>query len=336
MSETVDERTEQAPEPAVPERPAGLPPVAIPLVSLLLMLILVFATSRILLAVSKNAAVAIALFLSLNILVGAALISAGRWVRNRPAAFPLVVLSAVVVVAGGAVAIPFTEPPEEILPSVTIVAEGVQFTTTQVTVPANEAFEIEFDNKDVGTEHNVHIGERPEPPPVAEPGHFDGALVTGPAVFHYEVEPLPPGEFGFLCDVHPTMTGTITVEEGAEPGASEGSPAGVPSPTGEPSPTGAPTGEADLTAENIAFSPAELTLQPQDGQVSFVFENVDPVAHNVAVTAGSDASAPPLFEGEFITGPAKITYSFEAPDPGDYFFYCQAHPAEMTGTLTVE
>jgi len=294
------------------------------------MLILVFATSRILLAVSKNAAAAIALFLSLNILVGAALISAGRWVRNRPAAFPLVVLSAVVVVAGGAVAIPFTEPEEHELPSVTIVAEGIAFTTPQVTVPANEAFEIEFDNKDVGTDHNVHIGERPEPPPVAEPGHFKGARFTGPAVFAYEVEPLPPGQFGFLCDVHPAMTGTITVEEGAEPGASEGSP------PVEGSPTEAPTGEADLTAENIAFSPAELTLQPQDGQVSFVFENVDPVAHNVAVTAGSDASAPPLFEGEFITGPAKITYSFEAPDPGDYFFYCQAHPAQMTGTLTVE
>jgi plastocyanin len=337
MSETVDERTEPAPEPEAPARPTGLPPVAIPLVSLVLMLVLVFSTSRMLLAVSKTSAVMIALFLSLNVLVGAALVSAGRWVRNRPAAFPLIVIAAALVVAGGAVALPFTEPPEEHLPAVTVVAEGVAFTTPQVTVPANEAFEIEFDNRDAATDHNIHIGENEQPPPASEPGLFTGALITGPASVAYEIEPLPPGVYGFLCDVHPTMTGTITAEEGAEPGASEGEPPPGESPSpGEPTPTEAPAGDADLTAENTAFDPSELTAQPEDGTVSFVFENLDSVQHNVAVTAGDDASDPPLFEGELVDGPGTVTYSFEAPDPGDYFFYCQVHPTQMTGTLTVE
>ncbi|MEA2607483.1 MAG: hypothetical protein QOI00_2240, partial [Chloroflexota bacterium] len=41
---------------------------------------------------------------------------------------------------------------------------------------------------------------------------FKGAIVTGPAKVSYQVPALAAGSYRFLCDVHPTMTGTLTVQ----------------------------------------------------------------------------------------------------------------------------
>lgn len=333
MSDTVDERT-TAPEPAPPpppEGPRGLPPVAIPIIALAGMLILVFSASRILLAVSKTSAVVVATFLAANVLIGAAVVSAGRWVRNRPASFPLLVLSAVMVVAAGAVAWPLSAPEEhgpEGVP-VPIVAEAVAFTPTEITVPADEALLIEFDNRDAGTQHNVHIGETEAPPTPADAGLFIGEIIAGPAEITYHLEEgLPPGSYGFICDVHPNMVGTLISVEGAPP-PGEGPPPSGPPPSGPP-----PAGDADVVAQNTAFDPTEVSVAPEAGNVTIVFENADSLPHNIAVTDGDSADAPALFAGEFVTADT-IEYTFEAPDPGDYYFYCQAHPV-MEGTLTVE
>jgi plastocyanin len=32
---------------------------------------------------------------------------------------------------------------------------------------------------------------------------------------------------------------------------------------------------------------------------------------------------------------STTTYTFEAPDPGEYFFRCDVHPVDMTGTFVV-
>jgi plastocyanin len=41
--------------------------------------------------------------------------------------------------------------------------------------------------------------------------------------------------------------------------------------------------------------------------------------------------------GDVITGPKKITYTFDAPEkPGTYFFRCDIHPTTMTGQFIVE
>src|SRR5213593_1353410 len=86
------------------EREGRLPGVAYPLIAVVLGGVLVWSFSRILLAVGKDEAVAIASLMSLNILVGAALVAYGRRVRGRPVALPFLMGAAGVLVAVGVVA----------------------------------------------------------------------------------------------------------------------------------------------------------------------------------------------------------------------------------------
>jgi plastocyanin len=333
MSDHSDElEPARVPEPA-PERPRGLPPVAIPIVALFGMLILVFSASRILLAVSHAAASAIALFLALNVLAGAALVSAGKWVRNRPASFPMIVLSGLLVVAGGAMALAIgPQEHEEERFHVTVVAEAVAFVQTDVRVPPDEPIAIEFENRDAGTQHNVSIFEGAD---ATAPNVFRGEVFPGVATRTYEVEPLAAGEYFFQCDVHPNMTGTITVEEGASPPA-PGSPPAGPTPGPSPAETtpAAPTGEPDVVAEGVEFTTDQVTATAEGGRVALVFQNLDAVPHNMVVVDGEDSDGEQIFDGELVTADS-IEYAFEVPRTGDFFFYCKVHP-QMTGTLTVE
>lgn len=89
-----------------------------------------------------------------------------------------------------------------------ISALGIKFEQTAVTVPAGVSFQIQFENKDPGTPHNVaiHLGS----PTGAEV--FKGALFNGVETRVYTVPPLDPGAYGFVCTVHPTMVGTLTAK----------------------------------------------------------------------------------------------------------------------------
>ena len=83
------------------------------------------------------------------------------------------------------------------------------------------------------------------------------------------------------------------------------------------------------------FSPTTLTAS-SGSQVTIHFTNADPsTPHNVVVFNGKDATAPALFTGQAVTGPASIDYTFPAPPPGTYFFHCQFHPTTMKGTLVI-
>src|SRR5437867_10819633 len=86
-----------------PDRPR-LPGVAYPLLAVVFGGILVWSFSRILLAVGKDEAVAIATLMSLNILIGSALVAYGRRVRGRPVALPFLAVAGIALVAAGVVA----------------------------------------------------------------------------------------------------------------------------------------------------------------------------------------------------------------------------------------
>jgi len=89
---------------------------------------------------------------------------------------------------------------------VTIVASQVAFTTTQVDGPAGKPFTIAFENNDQATQHNVDITN----PDGSDA--FKGDIFPGVATKIYQVPALPAGTYAFHCDVHPTMTGTLTLK----------------------------------------------------------------------------------------------------------------------------
>ena len=86
-------------------------------------------------------------------------------------------------------------------------AQNTAFDTAELEVAAEQPFKIEFDNQDP-LPHNVAIHEGSPTGPAV----FTGEIVTGPTQVTYDVPPLPPGPYAFICTVHPTMTGTLNVE----------------------------------------------------------------------------------------------------------------------------
>jgi len=115
------------------------------------------------------------------------------------------------------IAPPEPPPSQECTPveggMVTVVAEGIAFTDSScIEVPVGESFTIAFDNRDGGTQHNVQIFDNPEP---SGDLLFEGEIITGPAQIDYEVPAFDtPGEYAFICVVHPNMVGSVQVVEG--------------------------------------------------------------------------------------------------------------------------
>jgi len=91
-------------------------------------------------------------------------------------------------------------------PYVVLAARDMAFDAGRLQAPANEAFTMVFANGDA-VPHNVSI-ERVEGGPARV---FDGAVFSGPATRWYAVPALAPGEYTFLCQVHPSMTGRLRV-----------------------------------------------------------------------------------------------------------------------------
>jgi plastocyanin len=325
MSDALD--TEQRPDEAEEQEAPGprVPGFAYPLLAVLFGGVLVWSFSRILLAVSKEAAAAIALLTALNILVASALIAYGRRVRGRPVAFPFLVAAGALLVGAGVVAaVAFGDRgPQEAEAragapqAVTLEATGLKFAETRLTLRAGATVRMTFENRDRGIEHNFVLF--PGPTPSGQP-LFRGDLVNGPGRTVYTFNaPTRPGTYFFHCEIHPTqMTGTVTV-----------TPAGG----GQAAP-GAPAGAVQITARGTAFVQTRVTA-PAGGRVTIHFTNDDPLPHNVAIFEGTDATGKLVFRGKIVTGPGRsVDESFPAPPPGTYFFHCDVHPTQMQGTIT--
>jgi plastocyanin len=85
-------------------------------------------------------------------------------------------------------------------------AANTAYDKKDLTVTAGQPFTIDFANDDT-ISHNVAIYQ-------GDKNLFRGALFTGPGTTKYAVDALPPGQYTFICDVHPipAMTGTLTVK----------------------------------------------------------------------------------------------------------------------------
>lgn len=285
-------------------------PLAMPLAILAVIGALVFGFSRILLAVPKEVAVAVALMVAINVLGTCAALSAFPRLRGARA-MPLLAVALVPAVVGAAIAaVTGEEGGEDGAPAaVEIAASNLAFTTSELKAPADREFVIRFDNRE-GQPHNIEIFQGSD---AAGEKVFSGEIFTGPATREYRVKPLAAGSYFFHCQVHPTtMAGTLVVEGDA------GAPAGA---------------AAEISAKNIAFDKAQLEL-PADTGSTIRFKNDEAQPHNIAIFQGADATGEKVFTGETFTGPATKTYAIKALPPGSYYFHCDVHP-NMRGTITV-
>lgn len=119
-----------------------------------------------------------------------------------------------------------------------------------------------------------------------------------------------PGRFAYACQIHPEMTGTIVVRD----------PTGdVPEAATPAAPIDAPT----VTIANLAFDPAQITIQPG---ATVVWTNDDSVPHTVTANDGA-------FDSGIFDPGANFSWTFD--QPGSFAYACQLHP-QMQGTVTVE
>lgn len=86
--------------------------------------------------------------------------------------------------------------------AVTIGAEQIAFVNDEVVVAAGE-ISIVFENRDDGVPHNLHITDGIDAKTEIE---------TGPTTQELNVTIDEPGTYAFVCDVHPQMTGELTVQ----------------------------------------------------------------------------------------------------------------------------
>jgi plastocyanin len=295
-------------------------PLAIPLGALAVIALVTITMSRILLNVPKEIATAVAAMVAINILVVFGVVAVKEKLTQTQL-FMMMVAAVIPLVIGGAVAVGAVEiategeehAQEEPPPAVALVAQNLAFQPTQLEAAAGEPLVINFDNRD-SVQHNVAIFKGVD---ATGQNVFRGDLLTGPRTVTYQVPAQEPGSYFFLCDVHPTMTGTIQLAAEAEPKS------------GEPE-----AATASIGARNLTFDKAELKLGASTA-VNLVFDNKEAQPHNISIFDGGDASAQKLFTGDLVNGPLKVTYKLPPLEPGAYFFQCDFHPTTMTGRVTV-
>jgi plastocyanin len=96
------------------------------------------------------------------------------------------------------------------------------------------------------------------------------------------------------------------------------------------------TVQLDIVAQNTAFDPTCM-IAPASEAFTINFDDKDSVSatgqHNIAILDKQGGTA--LFTGDPVDGPKQVPYDVEALKAGTYFFQCDFHPAQMTGTLQV-
>lgn len=104
--------------------------------------------------------------------------------------------------------------------------------------------------------------------------------------------------------------------------------------TADPGRTGTVTGGSiTITADDLEFN-LDVIEAPAGETFTVVFENLEAVPHNWSLRV--EEGGEEIVVGEVITGPdASVEVEVPALDAGEYFFVCDIHPADMTGTLVV-
>ena len=122
---------------------------------------------------------------------------------GRPGARAVIAVAALAIVALGCGGEPAGTPLSTPAVTLDLAAQNIQFDRAELTAPAAVPFAIWFDNRE-GAPHNVSIH--------GDGAVFVGEIFSGPAQRIYHVPALAAGEYRFVCDLHPNMTGTLVTQ----------------------------------------------------------------------------------------------------------------------------
>ena len=105
--------------------------------------------------------------------------------------------------------------------------------------------------------------------------------------------------------------------------------------TSGPVPTGvsqARSASLDILVQNGRFSTEQIIVYA-GVEVTLTLHNEDSrVIHNLSIYKNSDAtSANAIFVGQSVNGPSTVTYRFQAPAKGIYYFRCDYFPTALNG-----
>jgi plastocyanin len=115
-----------------------------------------------------------------------------------------------------------------------------------------------------------------------------------------------------------------------QPACGQNLPAAVPTP-------GAVAASANLklVAQGTAWDTEKL-LGIAGQELTLSYDNKDAgIAHNIHIFANKDASGDAVIQSEIAPGPETLTLKFGPLVAGDYYYQCDIHPGQMSGTLSV-
>jgi len=125
---------------------------------------------------------------------------------NRLLPFALITIAIVTLAACSTGSSGRTVEPSIDPDAVVIAADDLVFSASTLSAPADEPFQIAFDNQE-SAPHNLAIyGDDSATEKV-----FGSDPFSGPAVVTYDVPALAAGTYYFRCDVHPDMAGELSV-----------------------------------------------------------------------------------------------------------------------------
>lgn len=333
------------------DQPVNFLPMAIPVAAFAAIATFMFFMSRILLAVTEQASTIVAILIAIFILAGGFLIANKPSIPGRTLVRALVGL-AILFGAGGMAAYAAGQRPEENLGGPapqTVVAKNISYQEKHLDWEAGKAVVVDFKNEDK-VPHNIHF---------ATNDSFTTTIyrkdpLPGPTSDVYRFTAPQAGDYVYRCDVHPNMTGTVTVT------GAGGAPAGSvttttypgfyrPAPgtvhekaksetteakkeTATTKAPAAPGTSATLTAKNLEFSPTTLSLKA-NSDVVIHFDNQEAVPHSLLVTT-EPGGGDDVFTSDPFTGPKAVDDRFKTGPPGRLYFHCSVHPS-MKGTINV-
>jgi plastocyanin len=194
-------------------RTPNLLPVGLPVVGIFTIVSLMFFMSRVLLAVPEWASTLVALLVTIAIMGIASFLAMQPSVSSRTlvgilAGAGVVLLVAGIVAAGiGAREEEVPEGTEAAAPAVELVAKGLKFDKAELAFKSGGEADLAFNNEDSAVPHNVAIYSDQ----AYTQSLFIGDITVGPLKSDYKFPAPPPGSYFFRCDVHPFMSGKVTV-----------------------------------------------------------------------------------------------------------------------------